>query len=289
MKTTLLFLLLPFLGLAQISSQIVDALNHNPIPFVNIWVKNSQKGTTSDANGKFQLNLKTNDTLVLSAIGFEGREIPLGSISSLLKMNKSVELLEAVTIKSMKFEKEEKIGKIHTGRYNLAFASYGEPWMIASEIPYNDEFEKTPYVKTIIIGTDSEIDEAKFAVRLYAMADSLNQFLLHDQPIYGYAKKGSHKTEIDLSDFKLKFPLDGLVIELEFLIVESNKYQFETRMRSTGKKEMMISYEPAFWMRNKIQISKSTLQYDRGKWQSRDSFNKKGDKKELAIQLVMTD
>jgi len=46
-----------------------------PIIGVSIKVKNTSRGTTTDAEGRFQLNLAKGDILVLSYIGFETQEI----------------------------------------------------------------------------------------------------------------------------------------------------------------------------------------------------------------------
>ena len=54
--------------------------NTQPIPFVNIWVKNgSSWEQLLMKTERLRLPCKTNDTLVLSAVGFEMREIRVGN------------------------------------------------------------------------------------------------------------------------------------------------------------------------------------------------------------------
>lgn len=68
------FLLFSAIGLAQNSlSGVVTDEKNEPIPGVSVMVENSNKGTTTDFNGKFVLdNLEaTNTTIVFSYIGYQ--------------------------------------------------------------------------------------------------------------------------------------------------------------------------------------------------------------------------
>lgn len=57
-------------NLVQISGVVVAADSIRPIPFVNIFIKNSSRGTTSDYFGYFSLVAKENDSLVFSCVGY---------------------------------------------------------------------------------------------------------------------------------------------------------------------------------------------------------------------------
>jgi hypothetical protein len=57
--------------LIQFSGIIVTGDSLNPIPFANIIVKNTQRGTTSDYYGYFSFVAKPLDTIVFSSIGFK--------------------------------------------------------------------------------------------------------------------------------------------------------------------------------------------------------------------------
>ncbi|MCY7355923.1 MAG: SusC/RagA family TonB-linked outer membrane protein, partial [Rudanella sp.] len=55
-----------------------------PIPGVNIVIKGTTIGTTTDANGTYTLNLKgANPTLIISAIGFKSQEVAIGNRTTL--------------------------------------------------------------------------------------------------------------------------------------------------------------------------------------------------------------
>jgi hypothetical protein len=86
MKKYLLFLFFIFLqynNAQTIVAGIVIDNKKEPIPFANIYFKNSTVGATSDENGKFYLESKKTETvLVISFIGYETKEITLLSSSN---------------------------------------------------------------------------------------------------------------------------------------------------------------------------------------------------------------
>lgn len=59
---------------ADVRGRVTDAAG-NPIPGVSVTLKNTTKGTVTDASGRFQLNLTKGDVLVFSYIGFESQEL----------------------------------------------------------------------------------------------------------------------------------------------------------------------------------------------------------------------
>lgn len=54
-----------------ISGVILDVENQAPIPSVNIQIKGTVFGTSSDLNGHFTIIMQRSDTLVFSSIGYE--------------------------------------------------------------------------------------------------------------------------------------------------------------------------------------------------------------------------
>jgi len=57
--------------LIQFSGIIVTGDSLHPVPFVNIIIKNSFRGTTSDFYGYFSFVAQENDTIQFSAVGFK--------------------------------------------------------------------------------------------------------------------------------------------------------------------------------------------------------------------------
>lgn len=73
---------LPSLEAPPVTGVIRDAKG-NPLPGVNVVIKGTKKGTTTDAYGNFSINAKVGDKLVVSSIGYQAQEIDVTSINNL--------------------------------------------------------------------------------------------------------------------------------------------------------------------------------------------------------------
>src|SRR5699024_1874573 len=67
-----------------VSGTVTDASTEGTIPGVNILVKGTTTGTSTDAEGDFELNVPSmQDTLVISFIGYQTQEVPVNGRASL--------------------------------------------------------------------------------------------------------------------------------------------------------------------------------------------------------------
>jgi len=90
-----LFLALPFLAFSQatVRGSIQDELDGTPLPGVAVVVKGTNKGTTTDFDGNYEITVNSFPaTLVFSSLGFETREIRIKDASTL-----NVTLAESAT------------------------------------------------------------------------------------------------------------------------------------------------------------------------------------------------
>lgn len=76
-----------FCGTAQnitIRGTITDNINSEVLPYVNIYLKNSTQGTTTNLDGKFslQFNSNTDDSLCFSYMGYNTFFIPISGIAN---------------------------------------------------------------------------------------------------------------------------------------------------------------------------------------------------------------
>lgn len=86
LSTLLIILLIPTLLFSQISVSgvILDAENSEPLPGVSIMVKETTKGTISDANGNFSIEVDNETSvLIFSYVGYLSDEITIGNQTNL--------------------------------------------------------------------------------------------------------------------------------------------------------------------------------------------------------------
>lgn len=100
----------------QVSGKVSDE-NSQPLPGVSVVLKGTQTGTTTNAEGNFQLNVEAdNAVLVLSFVGYVTKEIPVGSQST-IEVSMAPEdqsLQEVVVVGYGQVKKSDLTGSVST-------------------------------------------------------------------------------------------------------------------------------------------------------------------------------
>ncbi len=82
----------------EIKGKITDETG-NPMPGVNIAIKGTVSGTTSDSDGNFSINAPENSTLIISFIGYTTQEINIGTQTSInVQLKTDIKTLDDVVI-----------------------------------------------------------------------------------------------------------------------------------------------------------------------------------------------
>lgn len=107
----LLFVLGSFSVYAQrtVSGRVTDT-SGNGMPGVNVIVKGTSVGTTTDATGNYSINAAAEaTTLVFSFIGYTTQEVPIGTRTSIdVTMNEDTRQLSEVVVTALGIEREKK-------------------------------------------------------------------------------------------------------------------------------------------------------------------------------------
>ena len=260
-KLIWIFLIVSQFVFSQIRGVVKDSISGEPIPFVNIWVDNETVGTTSEVDGSFSLDVKEEKQLVFSALGYETKKS--SSKSEIILLKPKVFELKEVVIEQPKFKKEIEVGNFNKP---LGYHISGDlEFSNAKFFKYETSYEQTKFVKKIKITTRSKVNNAKFKIRIFSVnkEGSPEDDLLYEDIIVT-VKKGKRKNEIDISNFKLVFPEEGLFIAYEVLKIESNKYFFEYTSNESEKLIKKIYYAPDF--ESNLVDEQNTYHYRFGKW-----------------------
>lgn len=290
MKSIFYILLLFTISISAQTKGVVVDENNNPIPYVNIWVENENIGTTSDEKGFFEIKATIDKTLVFSSVGFEIKKL-------IFKHNDKVVLksiiykLDEVVISKRKNDKELEIGdskKIHHKQL-----SGDKPWIYGKLFEYDTIYSETPFIKKITFFTDSEKKGALLKIRIFEFNDSIPTKDLLNEDLIISVKKGMEENEIDVSKYNLRFPEKGIVIGLEWMIIEENKYYFEYKDSKTKEKQSMLCYSPSLVIN--YSDKENAFRYSGGKWFRNKLFHKESNEKPWynkvmtpAINLILT-
>lgn len=84
----------------KVSGRILDGSDNKGLPGVNIVVKGTQTGVTSDAEGRYTVNVPTGrNTLIISAIGYASQEAEVGNRSEInLTLRGDIKTLDEVVV-----------------------------------------------------------------------------------------------------------------------------------------------------------------------------------------------
>ncbi|MEY2922230.1 MAG: hypothetical protein RL108_852 [Bacteroidota bacterium] len=285
-KLALFFLFSTALS-AQIKGVVKDSITRKPIPYANIWVENENIGTTSEANGTFEINASRDKRVQVSIIGYHQKKDFLDANNEILLKQKPIEL-EKVTFFNYKNSETIKAGKAEFKRITHLQGKY--PQILAKKFDYDSIYKRTPYLKEIEVFTQSEIKVATFKLRilLYDKNTDLPIIDLIDEDIIVSVKKGRNKTKIDVSKYKIKFPEAGIVIGLESMIIDANKYSYSYKYN--GLQNESIVYAPAI-ICNHVDEENAFISYNSNWFKKKPEYHlweKKYVVVEPAINLTLT-
>jgi hypothetical protein len=272
-RLILFFLVVSQFALSQIKGVVKDSISGEPIPYVNIWVDGENIGTTSEIDGSFVLDVKEEKVLISSALGYEIKKS--SSKNEIILLKPKVFQLNEVVIERPKFQKEIEIGNFSKPEsYHI---SGNLDWSNAKYFKYETRFEDTKFVKKIKIKTRSKVNNAKFKIRIFSVnKEGYPEKDILSEDIIVTVKKGKRKNVIDISNFKVDFPKEGLFIVYEVLKIETNKYIFQ--YTNEGSKKNTYHFRNGKWF--KLQ-----------RWQNNETGDlKKFNNKviEPAINLILT-
>ncbi len=93
----------------QLTGVVTSTEDGQPLPGVSISVKGTAKGTTTNANGAYQINVSAGNVLVFSYVGFITKEITLGNESELnIPLQMSASSLSEVVVTALGITREKK-------------------------------------------------------------------------------------------------------------------------------------------------------------------------------------
>ncbi|MGX7666693.1 carboxypeptidase-like regulatory domain-containing protein [Flavobacterium pedocola] len=290
-----IFILKTTISLGQIKAKVVDQNSLLGIPFVNIWVENTQIGTTANEKGEFIINTPIGKTIVLSSVGYETKKINITDIPSLIKLTPKVVELNEIIIASKKGKTKNVIGKFEDSEISYYYAANNNPEIKARFFPFDPTLLKTPFLNKIKLRIYSDIKNAKFNIRLYS-CDSLGMpgYTLSEQNIIGIVKKGVNNIEIDLSDLNIMFPKEGLFVSYEWLIIDENEFKASFQMPNSKERKEISLYEPKVGLLP-AKTNMNSWTYKNGVWQKEailagntptPYLNNYG---VLAVELTLTD
>lgn len=287
MKYFYFIFLISFSLSAQIKGIVKDSISGESIPYVSIWIENKSTGTSSEENGTFVINAKETNRLQFSCLGYKDTTLKINE-NGIYLLSPEIYQINEVIVFSAKRTKVNKIGNSEFSRSSHLQGAI--PQILAKKFDYDSITKETNFLKEIEIFTKSPIKDAILKIRIleFDTITSLPGKSLVDESILVKVGKGRKKTIVDVSNQNISIPKGGIIIGIENVIVESNKY-----FQSHGDKIETEYYAPQVIL-NYVEEEKSymfvNLKWFKRKKQLVEFGNNKGKKMviEPAINIVLT-
>ncbi len=273
---------------SQIKGIVKDSISGEPIPYVNIGIENENVGTTSEENGQFQLNYNNySKRIIFSSLGYETKKVLIKNQLEILLKPSEIKLNEVVLL-GKKNTKEIEIGK---SKNSFSQAFDNGPRIDVKYFPYKQKYKTTKFIKEVTVTTDNEIQEATFKLHFYNVDE--NGFPgneLIKNALLVKVKKGVLKTILDISDYNLIMPQNGIFVGFERLLIEKNKIEKIIKDYNSNTEKTKITYYPLVLY--KIEERDFTFTFYGGKWNKEvnkeDNQTKKLTIYEPAINLILS-
>ena len=240
-----IFIVLFFLKTIWVSAQtkgIVVDENNLPIPYVNIWVEGENIGTTSEEDGTFVIDSNDgNKNLIFSILGFDKKTIKLSEAKKVVLQSITNELNEIVIVNKRE-TKQIEIGQVE----NAIFQAFENgPKIDVKYFPYNPKYKTTKYIKQVRVLTDSKLETASLKIHFYAVDENgLPGEKLLKKDFIVTIKKGGRNNKINVSDFNLTIPKNGIFVGFEKLMIENNKEEKTITDPNTKATKIQRTYYP---------------------------------------------
>jgi len=287
MKATFFFLLFSILLTAQTKGVVKDSLSGKPISYVNIWIENENIATTSEEDGTFSINASGNKNLIFSALGYEKKTIKASQAAEVFLSSKAFDLEEVVISNSIQ-TRQIVIGVTEN---TIAQAFDNGPRMDVKFFPYNPIYKKTKYIKKVTLYTDSRIEDATIKLRFFKVdANGYPGEEMLKKALIVSVKNGTKNNKIDLSDYNLIMPKNGLFVGFEKLMIEKNKKEKIITDQNTQTTQILKTYYP-FILYNYVE-REALYTFSGGKWNKQvketNAVAEKVKGYEPAINLILT-
>lgn len=286
----MLFLLMGFFGFSQTKGIVKDSLTGLPIPYVSVWVENESIGTTAEENGEFVINTNDkNKNLVFSVLGYERKVCKVTETQSVSLVPSVLELGE-ITITNKKEKRQVEIGKTKSV---IQEAFDNGPRMDAKFFPYQKEYAKTKWIQKVTILTDSKVEDATIKLHLYKVDENgfPGEELLSKDYIVTL-RKGIFKHKVDISEFNITMPKNGIFVAFEKLIIAKNRLEKTITDYNSNTTKTQITYSPLVLYNS---VEKDYLfSYSGGRWikltkEELNAYSTTRSVYEPNINLILTD
>lgn len=257
MKYLLFFLFAAFQLQAQevlFEGYVFDKKTKEPIPYVNLSFLNTLKGTSTDEEGHFFIDIPTpylEKQVHISSLGYNDTIVNAQQLykAKRFEMVEESFALDEVVV-TQKFGNSFVLNPISSYSLTSGFSSSATPWVLALYFPNIGAQKK--YIEKVSVflkkNENFKRASAKFRIRIYdvdKVTKKPKQDVLRKSIVLEHDVEKEY-VSIDLAAFNIEIPKEGIYVGLEWLFVPSNWYKQTEIHPLTNKKVIEDRFAPTF-------------------------------------------
>jgi len=233
---------------------IYDNKTKESIPYVNLSFLNTLKGTSTDEEGHFFIDIPTpflDKKVHISSLGFKDTIVDAQVLYNSKKLNmveESFALEEVVLTENL--GNSDVLNPISSYSLSSGFSSSATPWVLGLYFPNIGAQKKYVDKVTIFLKKNENFKRAsaKFRIRIYDVEEATkkpSRDLLRKSIVLEHDVEKEY-VSIDLGAFNIEMPRAGIYVGLEWLFVPSNWYKQTEIDAITNKKVIEDRFAPTF-------------------------------------------
>ncbi len=262
-----------------VKGQIIDAKTKVGIPFATVYHPKSYVGLHTSEEGEFNWNIRNmNDTIIVSSVGYKTLQVSVKNfqkdIINLITLDEQSTALAEISINATKPKKNKKNVEVEMGYYN--FKKSGKSVMrpggitnleiYATYLPNQNNIKGfLKEVKYDLSGFSKFGEAPRVRVRILAFnkQSGIPDKDLLQANLLLKVNKLSSNIIVDLSDYNIDFPSDGLCIALEFFC----RSTWELTNKNRSEEHSNCPYLPLTKIDNRSDDARSYYwTFHSGKW-----------------------
>ncbi|VAW11617.1 hypothetical protein MNBD_BACTEROID03-485 [hydrothermal vent metagenome] len=234
--------------------KVFDLKTKEPIPYVNLSFLNTLKGTSTDEEGHFFIDLPTpylEKQVHISSLGYKDTIVTAQHIYGTKRfymVEESFALDEVVV--SEKLGNSDVLNPISSYSLTSGFSSSSTPWVLALYFPNIGAQKKYVEKLTVFLKKNENFKRAsaKFRIRIYDVDSDTKKpgrELLRKSIVLEHDMDKDF-VSLDVSAFNIEMPREGIYIGLEWLFVPYNWYKRTSTHPLTNKPVVEDRFAPTF-------------------------------------------
>lgn len=194
-----------------------------PIKYAHVYVNNKVL-TSSDSLGNFKINENhLNAIIKITALGYKTLDSVSLMNGSIIYMEIEPIVLNEIIVNNKNKILKHKLGKLKSGDIGIVCTIENNTISQVAKF-FENKFEDITFLDKIKLKAFCTDKDRLISILIYSVGvDGNPEKILNSESIICNLKKGHNTYEVNLNQFNIDFPENGVFIALNYVFIEQNK------------------------------------------------------------------